>query len=147
MGSVVTSFSRVAVVIVLGPYSEGSDGVGDDGDGCGGSGVGGGRGVYGGGCGGGGVVVMVVGMVDIRRATKTTINTKTTAPTIPPQSIQIDPFFLIITATLTTDTIITTVPPLPSIPYYHHNHHFNPINTTTAITQTTLNYSTSTTLK
>ena len=40
-------------------------------------------------------MVIVVGMVDIRRATKTTINTKTTAPTIPPQSIQIDPFFLI----------------------------------------------------
>ena len=90
---------------------------------------------------------MVVGVVDKRRAIKSTINTKTTTPTIPPTSIQIGKFFLVITATLTTDITTTTFPPLPSIPYYHHNHHFNPINTTTAITQTTLNYSTSTTLK
>jgi hypothetical protein len=89
---------------------------------------------------------MVVGVVDKRRVTKATINTKTTTPTIQPPIIQTDKFFLIITATLTTDITITTNPPLPSIPYYHHNHHFNPINTTTGITQTTLNYSTSTTL-
>ena len=67
-------------------YSEGSDGVGGDHDGCGDSGVGGGRVGYGG---GDGVVVMVVGVVDKRRATKTTINTKTTTLTIPPPSIQI----------------------------------------------------------
>ena len=55
---------------------------------------------------------MVVGVVDKRRATKSTINTKTTTPTIPPTSIQIDKFFLIITATLTTDITTTTFPPL-----------------------------------
>ena len=55
---------------------------------------------------------MVVGVVDKRRATKSTINTKTTTPTIPPTSIQVDTFFLIITATLTTDITTTTFPPL-----------------------------------
>ena len=53
---------------------------------------------------------MVVGVVDKRRATKSTINT--TTPTIPPTSIQIDKFFLIITATLTTDITTTTFPSL-----------------------------------
>ena len=57
-------------------------------------------------------MVMVVGVVDKRKATKSTINTKTTTPTIPPTSIQIDKFFLIITATLTTDITTNTFPPL-----------------------------------
>ena len=81
-------------------------------------------------------MVMVVGVVDKRRVTKTTIDTKTTTPTIPPPIIQIDKFFLIITATLTTDIFTTPFQSLPSLPYYHRNLHFNSINTTT--TQTTL---------
>ena len=88
-------------------------------------------------------MVVLVWKVDNRRATKTTNNTKTTTHTITPLVIQIDKFFLIITATLTTDITKLYFP----IIYYHHNHHFNPINTTTAITQTTLNQSTYTTLK
>ena len=82
---------------------------------------------------------MVVGVVDKIRATKTTLNTKTTTPTMPPPNIEIYKLFLIKTATLTTDITTTTFEPLPSIPYYPHNHHFNPINTTTALKQTALN--------
>ena len=42
----------------------------------------------------------------------------------PPQSIQIDELFLIITATLTTAITTTTIPPSPTIPYHHYNHHY-----------------------
>ena len=51
---------------------------------------------------------MVVGVVDKRSDTKTPIDTKNHYPTIPPPSIQIYKFFLIITATLTTYISNTT---------------------------------------
>ena len=82
-------------------HSEGSDSVGD----------------VGGGCAGGGGMVVVVGVVKKRRPTTTTFNTATTTNTIPQRSIQIDKFFLSISATLKKTITYTTVLPLPSIPY------------------------------
>ena len=50
------------------------------------------------------------------------ISRKIPTTQIPTSIIQIDKFFLIITATLVTAITTTTIPPSPSIPYHHHNH-------------------------
>ena len=98
------------------------------------------------------IVVVVVGVVVVmekREDPQEPLLTPTPLPTqqIPPPSLHINQFFLIITAFLKTNITKTTIPPSPSIPYNRHNHHYNPTKTASTMTQHTPNYSTPTTIK